>query len=115
MDLGPLRTLALSINMSAHGVAATVTRPSPDTIPISTRGIWLRPMDDAQPFGTSLKRVAPRRVMVLSRAEVPTLPHGSLIAAPEITGGAVQAWRVDGFEQAADPDHWKAIVMQVQG
>lgn len=112
MDLGPLRTLALNLQLSAHGVAATVTRPTPDDTPISTRGIWLRPADDPQPYGTDLRRRDPRRVIALPRADVPTLPRGTLVEAAEITGGAALTWRVDGFDQVAEVDHWRAIVVR---
>ena len=50
MDLGPLRTLALEINLAAHGVSATVTRPAPDDTPVSTTGIWYtQRLDETRP------------------------------------------------------------------
>jgi hypothetical protein len=113
MDLGPLRTLALNLNLSAHVVAATVTRPLPDNTPISTRGLWLRPADDSQPFGTDLRRHDPRRVLVLPRAAVPTLPRGTVVEAPEFGSDAIVSWRVDGIDQVAEADHWRALVVRV--
>lgn len=106
MDLGPLRALTLSLNQSAHGVPATVTRPSPDNTPIDTRVIWLTNVTDGVPANLELQRRDPHRVMVLSRAEVPTVPRGTYVMAPEKAGDATERWRVDGTERVdADVVH----------
>jgi hypothetical protein len=112
VDLWPLRSLAFSLNLSAHGVDATVTRPAPDNTPIVTTGIWLQPLEESRPYGTDFQRREPRRVLVLPRANVPTLPRGSAVVAPETRGGTPITWRVDGFDRAVDPDYWRAIVVQ---
>lgn len=114
MDLGPLRTLALSVNLNVHGVDATVTRPSPDNAPIVTRGIWSTPIEDVQPVGADFRRREPRKVLVLPRADVPTLPSGTLIDAPDAIGGPVVAWRFDGFASPAEDGYWRAIVVKVR-
>src|SRR5688572_24736493 len=99
MDLGPLRGLATQLAFDAHGVPATVTRPFPDDgTPIVTRGIWVtpglsRPFTEAFPSDFALQRREPERVMALSRAEVPAVPRGTRIDAPEQLGGVVKAWR----------------------
>jgi hypothetical protein len=113
VDLGPLRTLALELNLAAHGVAATVTRPFPDNTPIETTGIWQRPLDETQPIGTDFTRREPRRVLVLPRSVLSTLPRGTTIGAPELAGGPVLAWRVDGLDRANEPDTWRAILTRV--
>ena len=113
MDLWPLRTLAGQLNRRAHGVAATVTRPEPDTAPIVTTGIWLPPREESQPYGTDFQRRDPRRVFVLPRADAPTMPRGTIVLAPERTGGPITIWRVDGLEHAADPDYWRVLLTSV--
>jgi len=114
MDLGPLRTLALEINLAAHGVSATVTRPAPDDTPVSTTGIWYtQPLDETRPFGTDFQRREPRRVMALPRADLSTLPRGTTIVAPETIGGTDKTWVVDGLERV-EADTWRAIVRQAE-
>lgn len=110
MDLGPLRTLALSVNLNAHGVDATVTRPSPDDTPITTRAIWSGPLEDVQPYGSDFRQRAPRKVLVLPRADVPTIPTGTIIAAAEAPGGEVKTWRFEGHDGPAQADYWRVTV-----
>jgi hypothetical protein len=114
MDLGPLRTLALSVNLNVHGVDATVTRPQPDDTPITTRGVWSGPLDEGQPFGTDYRKVAPRKVLVLSKAAVPTVPRGTRIVAAEAPGGSAKTWQEDGHDGPAQADYWRVIVKRVQ-
>jgi len=103
MDLGPLRTLALEINLAAHGVSATVTRPAPDDTPVSTTGIWYtQPLDETRPFGTDFQR-----------RDLSTLPRGTTIVAPETIGGTDKTWVVDGLERV-EADTWRAIVRQAE-
>lgn len=111
MTFGPLRSLVLSLNQAAHGVAATVTRPAPDSTPISTTGIWAQtaPLEDAQPYGTMLQRRDPRRVMAIPRADVPTMPIGTTVVAPETIGGTNKTWRVESLERT-EGDHWRVIL-----
>lgn len=110
MDNGPLRALVLDINLTTHGVPATVTRPFPDDTPIVTRGIWLTWDTDAPPTGTEFQRREPRKVLALRRLDVPTVPRGTVILAPQKGGDTVQAWRVDGTETVF-ADHVRVIVV----
>lgn len=96
---------------TAFAVAVTVTRPAPDNTPIATSGIWLTPLAETFPHGTDFQRRDPRRVMALRRSAVPTLPRGTVVSAPEVLSGANKTWRVDGFEQSADAEHWRAVVV----
>lgn len=107
MNLGGLRAQALRLNLQAHGVDATVTRPSPNDEPIETRGIWMTPSPAGVPIGSSFSRTDRDRVMVFSKAEVPTIPKGSKVIAPQFDGGDDEAWRVDGLERE-EADHWRA-------
>ncbi len=113
MSFASLRTLVLSLNQSAHGVSATVTRVAPsDTTPITTTVLWpsAQPLQEDPAYGLDLGRKAPRRVMAISRADVPTLPMGTTVVAPEQPDGTNMTWRVDGMERV-EADTWRAIVM----
>jgi hypothetical protein len=79
-------------------VPATVRRPAPQDDPIATRVIWSTPSPEAMPGGDFSRR-EPVRVMALRRDEVPTVPRGTHIDAPEMPGGAVKTWKVDSFER----------------
>lgn len=109
MDLGPLRTLALDIQFSTHGVAATVTRPAPDDTPIATTVIWLTPATDDG--GQDLSRREPRRILALKRADVPTVPRKTLITAPAKAGEADTTWRVDQIE-LVEVDQVRVVVIE---
>lgn len=102
--------------LAAYGVAATVTRPVPENTPIATTAIWVGlPVANAQPYGTDFRAREPRRRLDLVRSAVPTLPRGTTIAAPEIQGGAVKTWRVDGYaDDQDDPQVWRALVVLTQ-
>ena len=80
----------------AFGVPVTVTRPAPEDTPIETEGVWHAPMTDQVPTGLDLTRADPQRVMALRRDAVPTVPRGTVLAAPETIGGPVALWRLDG-------------------
>ena len=118
MSFGSLRSLVLGINQAVLGVtAASVTRPAPDNTPITVgadghplKVIWaVEPVSDGQPYGSDLHRVEPRKVLAVSRADVPTLPRGTTITAPGIDGEANKTWVVDGLERTL-ADQWRAFV-----
>jgi len=114
MDLGSLRALALDLTSAAHGVAATVTRPAPDNAPIVTRGVWITiPLEEPRPYGSDFQRREPRRVLALPKADVATLPRGSIIVALDRVGGTIKVWRVDGLDPQIVPEQWRAIVTEV--
>ena len=114
MDLGSLRALALDVNLAAHGVPITsITRPMPDNEPIvGVRGIWLPPLVEDPPVGRELQRREPRRVLVLRRADVPTVPRGTVIVAPEKAGDPDSTWEVDGTDRL-EADRVHVIVRAV--
>lgn len=113
MDLGPLRRLALTVNFSAHGVDAVVTRPAPDNAPIDARLIWLTPESPDQPAGSILHRREARRVAALQRDQVATIPIGTMIVAPPRAGDDDAAWRVDGIERV-EADHVRVVVIRTE-
>jgi hypothetical protein len=96
VDLGPLRTLVRDVSFDTLGVDATVTRPYPDDAAIPTRIVWIRPAAEDAPFGGDIQRRTARRVLALRRDEVPTVPRGTVITAPDPEGGAARQWRVEG-------------------
>ncbi len=113
MDLTALRALAQDVGFSTFGVPATVTRPAPDNAPVETTAVWLPdPLDETRPAGTDFQRREPRKVLALRRdAPLPTMPRGTIVAAPEISGGAVKNWRVDELDRTLS-DEWRVIVVR---
>lgn len=113
MDLGSLRALALDLNLSAHGVPATVTRPAPGNTPIETRVIWVTPITDLMPEGMAFQRREQSKVLAIPRDEVPTVPKGTTIVAPGPPGGDTTpyTWKVDGTDRI-DADHTRVTVVK---
>lgn len=106
---GDLRALTLDLNLQAHGVAITVTTPTGEAV-TGIRGIWLTPISDGWPGGLDLQRTAPKRILAVRRTDVPSLPRGTAIVAPEQAGGTDRGWRVEGVERI-DADHHRAVVV----
>lgn len=104
VPLGPI--------FDAFGVPATVTRPAPDDTPIETTGVWVSPAVLDVPAGFDLQRADRRRLLSLRRDEVPTVPRGTVIEAPERDADDVASWRVDGIE-AMDADQVRVLVVPV--
>jgi hypothetical protein len=101
MDLGEVRALVLGVNFEVHGLDVIVTRDGED--PIETRGVWLTTDTESLPSGSAFPRREPIRVMALRRDEVPTVPKGTVIVAPETHGGEDETWIVDAYDlQRAD-------------
>lgn len=106
LDLRP----PISACFAAFGVAATVTRPPRDDAPITTTGVWITPLTPELPGGMGLQRREIRRVLALRRDQVPTVPRGTIISAPEYAGQTPKTWRVDGYE-LEEADHHRVIVV----
>jgi len=98
--------------LEAFGLPAIVTRPAPDDTPIETTGVWVAFTDDEAPTGLAIRRNELRRILVLPRSDVPTVPHGTTIAAAEVQGGEVFDWRADGTDRV-DEDSIRVIVVRV--
>jgi len=96
--------------LDAFGVPATVTRPVPEESPVTTTAVWVAtPEEDPQPVGTVFRRREPRRILVLPRADLATLPNGTTIVAAEEVGSVEKTWIVDGLDRV-EADTWRAIV-----
>lgn len=104
-----LRELIIDTAREVFGVSATVTRPAPDNMPIDTTGFWLTEEDEKEPFG-QVGRRQPRKVFVLAKSVVPTIPRGTVIVAAELIGGSAVSWTVDRLASVAAPDHWRVVV-----
>lgn len=110
MDAGPLRALVLDLNFDVHGVDATVTVP--DEAAIDVRAVWLPPDTTLVPGGMAFQAADSRKVLAFKRADVPALPRGTRIVAPDRPGGTSQTWVVDGTESLA-ADHQRVTVLPV--
>ncbi len=91
----------------AFAVAATVTPPN--AAAIVTRGFWVSPLVENMPVGQDLNRRDPRRVFVLPRADVGSLPKGTVVEAVEYGGSVARIWTVDGID-SMEADHVRAIL-----
>lgn len=87
VPLGPI--------FDAFSVPATVTPP--DAAAIATTGVWVTSTTESRPGFGDLQRREPVRVLALKRADVGSVPRGTVILAPETADGVVLRWRVDGF------------------
>lgn len=106
MDLRP----KLEAAMFAFALPAVVTPPDGD--PVETEGFWLR-YETKDTEVAEFRRSEARRVLVLSRADVPQVPRGTVISMPEFEGGPVLEWRSDAME-SFHPDHYRIIVLPHQ-
>ena len=106
MDLRPPLTLA----MDAFSVPAVVTLKFQN--PVSTRGIWGTSEADEFEVGGEYQRRAPKRIMAISKTDVPTVPRGTKIVAPEREGGTTKNWEVEEVDRA-DPDYHRVILIEV--
>lgn len=109
--LSTLRGLVVAQNVRTFGVPATVTRPAPDDTPIETSGaIWVTPVTEEQPSGVAFSRRERRRVLALLTSEVPTVPRGTVIEAPDERDGDTQRWVVQSVE-IAEAEHVRVVVV----
>lgn len=111
MSLEGVDALALQVQFDVMGLPATVT-PS-GAAAISTKGIWLSPQLIDVPAGAEFQRRDVRRLLALSKVDVPTLVRGTRIDAAERVGDEVKAWKVDSVA-ANDADHIRAVVVPWQ-
>lgn len=105
-----LRDLVLATNLALQGVPATITRPAPDDAPIDTRILWLDSLFVEAPVGAEFTRQTARRVMVLSRTAVETVPLKTAVQAPERPGLSPVGWVVDGYA-GLHADHHRVYVV----
>lgn len=114
VDLAAIRAIARDVEWNTLGVPVALPL-GPDNNDLDERleiqGIWLTFQPEELPGASSLQRAVPRKVMALRRDEVPTAARGLWVEAPEMIGGAVKFWRVDGYLEQRD-DHHRVILVE---
>jgi len=101
----------MSVVMRHFGLPATVTRPHEPAI--TTTVAWVPPLTEEHPSGaTAARRRESRKVLAVRRDQVPTVPRGTVIVAPEELDGTDETWRVDGVEHE-EHDHYRLVVLKV--
>ena|SRR5690348_16540269 len=90
------------------GVPATVTAPGGS--PIATTVVWTSAPPELAPMDEAFQRVDARRLLSLRRDQVPNVPRGTAIVAPELKDGPDRTWLVDGFARI-DAEELRVIVL----
>jgi hypothetical protein len=79
--------------------------------------MWLPQQVDRQPDG-AFARVTARRVLVVRRDDVPSLPrHARVVVADPPDGSTTRTWIVDGpispadYDQLQGADHYRVLVV----
>jgi len=101
-----------TLAQEAFGVDGTLTNPGGD--PADVTVVWVAPLDGEAPGTADLKRVAPKRLVSISKAEVDDLALKAVLEAPEEDGGDARRWQVDGFERV-EYDNWTVMVRDITG
>lgn len=101
-----------TLAQAAFGVDGTCTNPGGD--PADVTIVWVAPLDAEAPGGGDFKRVAPKRLMSISRAEVAEVLLKAVIDVPEEEGGPERRWQVDGFERV-EYDNVTVLVRDITG
>lgn len=94
---------------AAFGLPAVVRVP--DGSPVSTTIIWAPPQTDETPAGMDVRRAAERRILSISRADVPQVPRGTIVTVAEDEDGEAKTWRVDSMDHI-DSDHHGVVVVE---
>lgn len=112
MDISAVRAVALEANFAAHGIDVSVQLPNEE--PVDAVGIWLTPINEDMPTSAPFSGQRPNRVIALRRSEVPSLPRGARITAPEQSGGDSRVWFVDGVERDEADHHRVHVVLDAE-
>jgi hypothetical protein len=97
--------------VEAFGLPAVVTLPDAEES-IETDAVWLPSTTEEVPASNSISRAEEKRVLCLSKADVPQVPRGTLVAVAEYDGGDVLDWIVDAVERV-EFDNARLIVLPV--
>jgi hypothetical protein len=101
----------------AFGVMASIETPDGETysgvpvvwIPVGPAHEGAMPLRPG-PTGLDLQRHEPIRALTIRRSDVPIVPRGTRIEAPEMAGGDVREWRVDAVDHT-EADHVRVLVV----
>lgn len=104
MDLRP----SIEAAQEAFGLDAVVTIPDGD--PVSATVFWLPPKTVEVPIGNDMVRAEERRVLVLSKSDVPQVPRLTSVVVAEYDGGDDATWTVDAVDRV-DSDHIRVLVV----
>ena len=97
--------------LSAFGLEGTVT-PKDGAAIEGVSVVWEPVLSEDVPGGMTAHRRESIKRLAVARTEVPLLPRGSFIEAPEVEGGTVKRWRVDAPD-SIDPEWIHVIVVEV--
>ena len=91
------------VNSITHAAAATpVSVPiifkTPSGSPIPTVGNWMDPRIFEAPDGAGFQRGEGSHFMSVLIADIPSAPRGSVVVAPEVSGGLDKTWSVERSE-----------------
>lgn len=89
---------SLAPAFAAFGVDVIIPQAPPTGSLLTVRAIPLSYRQENVLPGTSIAEPGQRMVLAFQRADLDALPRGTLIEAPEISGGTVYTWRVDSVE-----------------
>lgn len=92
----------------AFDIPATVTLL--DGSSVETTVVWLLPSTEDHPHGVDIRRAEAKRILCLSKEDVPDVPRGLLVTVPEFDGGDDLVWMVDSIERI-EFDHTRALVV----
>lgn len=110
MDLGPILDIAGEIAFDNAPLSVNIVVVPLQGLPVTTRGIWDRSIEEDTPVGRDFNRREPRRVMAIRRTDCPEVPRGTVITAPERDGSELRNWQIDGVE-STEPDHIRYLLV----
>lgn len=113
MSFGALRSLALDLNLWAHGLDILVY-VEPNADPVETRGVWLTDTTNEAPLGASFARREALKVMAIAKSAVSAFPRGLRIVAPRQEGETATSWLVDSVLET-QVDHVRVVLVPEPG
>ena len=105
----PLLDLCGSIVFGSRKLLTGAVSVSVEGGPADITGLWMTHTLEESGGGT-FKRGEIRRVIALRRSDLPTVPRGTILQAPERDGRPIMRWLVDGHE-LMEADHHRVVVI----
>lgn len=107
-DLRPSLDPAFTI----FGVDVTLPLAPDAGVTVTVRAIPLPYRAELVALGTDVREAGRRILYAFRRADVPSLPRGTLLEGPEIQGGETVTWKVELLEFLG-PDECRAVCVRV--